>query len=112
MAQVQMEDMNSQAQLSAAQQLANTGTGAQNLDISGIADAGDDDDDIPELEAVDDDGPIDESGVDPKDIDLLMAQVRYHVLFAHLLTHRCTGELHQSQGRASSEGEWRGPHQC
>jgi NACalpha-BTF3-like transcription factor len=105
MVQVQMEDMNSQAQLSAAQQLANTGAGAQNLDTSGITDAGDDDDDIPELEAVDDDGPIDESGIDAKDIDLVMAQVRYRVLFANLLSHRCAGELHKSQGRSCSERE-------
>ena len=88
MVQVQMEDMNSQAQVSAAQQLANTGSGGQNLDISGITDAGDDDDDIPDLEAVDDDGLVDELGVDPKDIDLVMAQVRYHVLFAQLLSHQ------------------------
>lgn len=35
-----------------------------------------DDDDIPELEAaVEDEGPIDETGIDPKDIDLVMQQV-------------------------------------
>lgn len=63
--------MNSQAQLSAAQQLA-SGNAAP-----GLEQAGDEaeDDDIPELEAPEDDGPVDEAGVDPKDIDLVMQQV-------------------------------------
>jgi nascent polypeptide-associated complex subunit alpha len=64
--------MNSQAQLSAAQQLA-SGNAAPSLEQGG--DDADDDDDIPELEAPEDDGPVDESGVDPKDIDLVMQQV-------------------------------------
>lgn len=34
----------------------------------------DDDDDVPELEEADD-GPVDETGIDPKDIELVMAQV-------------------------------------
>jgi len=71
--EAKIEDMNSQAQLSAAQQLA-SGNAPPNLDISG-ADGDDDDDDIPELEAPEDDGPVDEAGVDPKDIDLVMQQV-------------------------------------
>lgn len=66
--------MNSQAQLSAAQQLASGGNSAPSLEQSG-ADLEDDDDDIPELEAPEDDGPVDEAGVDPKDIDLVMQQV-------------------------------------
>ena len=66
--------MNSQAQLSAAQQLAGGNPGAPTLEQSG-ADADDDDDDIPDLEAPEDDGPLDETGVDPKDIDLVMQQV-------------------------------------
>ena len=65
--------MNSQAQLSAAQQLASGGNAAPSLEQSG-ADAEEDDDDIPDLEAPDD-GPVDEAGVDPKDIDLVMQQV-------------------------------------
>ena len=65
--------MNSQAQLSAAQQLA-SGNAPPSLEQSG-ADGDDDDDDIPELEAPEDDGPVDEAGVDPKDIDLVMQQV-------------------------------------
>ena len=64
--------MNSQAQLSAAQQLA-SGNAAPSLEQAG--DEAEDDDDIPELEAPEDDGPVDESGVDPKDIDLVMQQV-------------------------------------
>jgi nascent polypeptide-associated complex subunit alpha len=70
--------MNSQAQMSAAQQLASTGgagTGAMNLETSGAGGEGDDDDDLPDLEAPEDDGPLDETGVDPKDIELVMAQV-------------------------------------
>ena len=72
---VQIEDMNSQAQLSAAQQLASgAGGGVPNLQSSGIG-AEDDDEDIPELEAVEEDGNVDETGVDPKDIELVIQQV-------------------------------------
>lgn len=70
--------MNSHAQLSAAQQLASGGGGGgiPGLEESGAgAEGDDDDDDIPDLEAPEDDGPVDETGVDPKDIDLVMAQV-------------------------------------
>lgn len=69
--------MNAQAQMSTAQQLGSAGapTGLDNLDVSGVTPGGDDDDDIPELEAPEEDGPVDETGVDPKDIDLVMAQV-------------------------------------
>ncbi|KAG6874065.1 hypothetical protein C0995_006922 [Termitomyces sp. Mi166 len=70
-----IEDMNSQAQVSAAQQMASSGAGAQTLEESGAGGDDDDDDAIPELEAPEDDGPVDETGVDPKDIDLVMAQV-------------------------------------
>ena len=68
--------MNSQAQLSAAQQLASGGgMGMPHLEGSGRGGDNDDDDDIPELEAVDDDAPVDETGVEPKDIELVMQQV-------------------------------------
>lgn len=70
--------MNSQAQMSSAQHLASAGgagTGVMNLETSGAGGEGDDEDDIPELEAPEDDGPLDETGVDPKDIELVMAQV-------------------------------------
>ncbi|KAL0580270.1 GAL4 enhancer protein [Marasmius crinis-equi] len=74
--EAKIEDMNSQAQLSAAQQAASAGAGAANPDRAIGGDEGDDDD-IPELQAAEeeDDGPVDETGVDPKDIDLVMAQV-------------------------------------
>lgn len=65
--------MNSQAQLSAAQQLASGGNAGAPIEQSG-ADA-EDDDDIPDLEAAEDDGPVDETGIDPKDIDLVIQQV-------------------------------------
>ena len=71
-----MEDMNAQAQLSAAQQLAASGAGSTtSLENSGAGKGADNDDEVPELEAPEDDGPVDESGVDPKDIELVMAQV-------------------------------------
>jgi len=74
--EAKIEDMNSQAQMSAAQQLASAGgAGAGTLETAGAGGDDDDDDDIPELEAPEDDGPVDETGVDSKDIDLVMAQV-------------------------------------
>jgi len=77
--EAKIEDMNSQAQMSAAQQLAQGGGagGVPGLDNSGIGGEGDDDDDddMPDLEAPEEEGPVDETGVDPKDIDLVMAQV-------------------------------------
>ncbi|KAI0064645.1 nascent polypeptide-associated complex, alpha subunit [Artomyces pyxidatus] len=75
--EAKMEDMNAQAQLNAAQQLAGSGGGAGVGDLEGLAAQGgdDDDDDIPELEEEGADGPVDETGVDPKDIELVMAQV-------------------------------------
>jgi len=77
--EAKIEDMNSQAQMSAAQQLAQGGGAgaASGLETSGLGGEGDDDDDddIPDLEAPEEEGPVDETGVDPKDIDLVMAQV-------------------------------------
>jgi len=67
--------MTSQAQLSAAQQLGGGGGAAVHA-AGGGADEDDDDDDIPELEAPEDDGPVDETGVEAKDVDLVMTQVR------------------------------------
>lgn len=63
--------MNSAAQLGAAQQLASSGAAMPNLESSGAAD----DDEVPELEAVEEEGPVDETGVDPKDIELVIQQV-------------------------------------
>jgi len=75
--EAKIEDMNSQAQMSAAQQLAQGGAGVPGLQNSGVGGEGDDedDDDIPDLEAPEEEGPVDETGVDPKDVDLVMAQV-------------------------------------
>ncbi|OJT10755.1 Nascent polypeptide-associated complex subunit alpha [Trametes pubescens] len=75
--EAKIEDMNSQAQLSAAQQLASGGgsSGVPNLEGSGVDREPADDDDIPELEAVEEDGNVDETGVDPKDIELVIQQV-------------------------------------
>jgi len=74
--EAKMEDMNAQAQLSAAQQLAASGAGsAAARETSEVEKGGDNDDDVPELEALEDDGPVDETGVDPKDIELVMTQV-------------------------------------
>jgi len=71
-----MEDMNTQGHLGASQQLAGSGTGSTTaLDASRTGKSSENPDDVPELEAPEDDGPVDETGVDPKDIELVMAQV-------------------------------------
>ena len=62
--------MNSQAQLSAAQQLAQSGGNT----ISHEKSAANNDDSS--ANANEDEGPVDETGVDAKDIELVMAQVR------------------------------------
>ena len=67
--------MNSSAQLSAAQHLASSGAGVSALAEKPAGDENEDDDDIPELEAAEEEGPVDETGVDVKDIDLVMQQV-------------------------------------
>ncbi|KAJ7219153.1 nascent polypeptide-associated complex alpha subunit [Mycena pura] len=72
--EAKIEDMTSQAQLSAAQQYSAAGA-TTNIEKAGGADDEDDDDDIPELEAPDDDAALDETGVEAKDIELVMAQV-------------------------------------
>lgn len=79
---IKIEDMNSQAQMGAAQHMAQGGGGggAQPLNLEKIAgqggaDAGDDDD-MPDLEPTEEEtGEVDESGLDPKDIELVMKQV-------------------------------------
>jgi len=73
--EAKIEDMNAHSQLSAAQQLAQ-GAGVTDLEHSGAGGGDDDDDDdMPDLEAPEEDGPVDETGVDAKDIDLVMTQV-------------------------------------
>lgn len=60
-----------------AQQLAQSGgPGTGPVTAPGAPGGDDDDDDMPELEAPDEDGEVDESGVDAKDIELVMQQVR------------------------------------
>jgi nascent polypeptide-associated complex subunit alpha len=79
-----MEDMNSQAQMNAAQQLSGAGGGgggAGRGDVSpppgsGVGAADDDDDDIPDLEAAEDETAAPDPGVDQKDVDLVVSQVR------------------------------------
>jgi len=67
--------MNAQAQLS-AQHLAQSSAAAGNLKApSGAAGGDDDDDDMPELEAPEEEGEVDETGVDAKDIELVMQKV-------------------------------------
>jgi len=75
--EAKIEDMTSQAQMSAAQQYGGGAGGAPGIENSGVGaeDDDDDDDDIPELEAPEDDGSLDETGVEAKDIELVMAQV-------------------------------------
>lgn len=70
--------MNAQAQLS-AQHLAQSGAATTNVKTSSGAAGGDDDDDMPELEAPEEEGEVDETGVDAKDIELVMQQVSHHL---------------------------------
>jgi nascent polypeptide-associated complex subunit alpha len=69
--------MNAQAQLSAAQQLAGGGGGGMGggMTKSTTAAAAADDDEMPELEPAEEEGEVDETGVDQKDIELVMTQV-------------------------------------
>ncbi|CAL1704489.1 unnamed protein product [Somion occarium] len=74
--EAKVEDMNSQAGLSAAQQLASGGGAGNvpNLESSGVGGGDEDEDEIPELEPVEE-GTVDETGIDAKDIELVMQQV-------------------------------------
>jgi len=69
--EAKVEDMNAASQF---QQLANAGASGAipNLESSGN-DANDDE--VPELEAVEEEGQIDETGIEAKDIELVMTQV-------------------------------------
>ncbi|KAF8479348.1 NAC domain-containing protein [Russula ochroleuca] len=74
--EAKMEDMNSQGHLGATQPLGASGAGSTTaLDTSRVGKGSDNPDEIPELETPEDDGPVDETGVDPKEIELVMAQV-------------------------------------
>lgn len=62
--------------MNAAQSVAQGGGGSiPNLSGAGAAADDDDDDDIPDLEAPEEEGPVDETGVEAKDIELVMQQV-------------------------------------
>ena len=63
--------MNSQAQLSAAQQLAQSNAAAPPQKSA----AADNDDEAPALQEADENGEVDETGLDPKEIELVMQQV-------------------------------------
>ena len=68
---------------------------------------------MPELEAPEEEGEVDETGVDEKDIELVMQQVRGMSRYLLANTNRvASGELLTSKGRASTKRQWRGPHQC
>jgi NACalpha-BTF3-like transcription factor len=69
-----MEDMNQQ-QMAAAQGYGGGGGGMPTLQQSGVAGGDDDDEDVPELEPAEEEGPVDETGVEAKDIELVMQQV-------------------------------------
>lgn len=69
--------MNATGPLASAQHLTQTHTSgdlASSLEKS-MAGGDGDDDEIPELQAAEEEGEVDETGVDPKDIELVMAQV-------------------------------------
>lgn len=62
--------------MNAAQSVAQGGGGGiPNLSGAGAPADDDDDDDIPDLEAPEEEGPVDETGVEAKDIELVMQQV-------------------------------------
>lgn len=89
-----MEDMNTQGHLSASQQLAGSGAGSTTaLDPSRTGKGSENPDDVPELEALEDDDPVDETGVDPKDIELVMAQVNCSRAKAVRVLKETSGDL-------------------
>ena len=54
---------------------ANRAVSATTLGSSRVSEGGDNEDDVPELLEPENDGPVDETGMDPKDIELVMYQV-------------------------------------
>lgn len=133
--EVKSEDMSAMAQAQAAQQMMTNeqqnpnagavGAGGDQVNFSDIAASKQ----KQEEEEEDDGAPIDEEGVDQKDIDLVMEQVRLEALREHVLTRalRCaaansalcygtTGLVLPPEGCESSQGErWRPDqrhHEC
>lgn len=111
------EDMSAQAQAAQAQQMAQAEQQERLLSeqFSQMQQQGQDggaaDKKKEEEEEEDDGSPIDESGVDAKDIDLVMAQVRpFHRPSWHVCVWRlmlATGLGLAPQGRQGSQGEQR-----
>ena len=91
----QMADMNNaQGQPGVAQQLAASGAGsATTSESSGVDKGGDDEDEVPELLAPEDDSPVDETGVDPKDIELVMLHAVCSRAKAVRVLKECDGDL-------------------
>lgn len=100
--------MNAQAQLSAAQHLASSAAATTNpatLESSGATAEGEED--IPELEeAADDDAPVDESGVDAKDIELVMNQVGCSRAKAVRVLKESGGDLINASGYIFFPNNW------
>merc|ERR1711957_645471 len=69
--EAKIEDLSAQAQASAAQHF------TQQTPDAGIADEGAGAADAPKIEEVEEDGAVDESDIEPKDIELVMSQVQY-----------------------------------
>ena len=61
--------------MSAAHHLAQSGAGLGANNAASQKAAAADDDEMPALEPAEEEGPIDETGLDPKEIELVMAQV-------------------------------------
>ena len=61
-----------------------------------------DDDDVPELEAVEEEGPVDETGIDPKDIDLVIQQVNCSRAKAVRVLKESGGDLINASAYCSS----------
>jgi len=72
--EAKIEDMSQQAQLAASSQLGGSGGGGLSSIGKTAKPPADDDEDVPDLEPADE-GEVDETGVDPKDIDLVVQQV-------------------------------------
>jgi len=71
--EAKIEDLSAQAQANAAQQFTQGGPGA--ADISKALGAGSSGDgSAPKVEEIEEDGDVDETGIEPKDIDLVMSQ--------------------------------------
>ena len=88
-----MKDMSVQAHLGATQQSGARRAGSATT-LESLAVAKDDDsDDVPDLLAPEHDGPVDETGVDPLDIELIMSQTNCSRAKAVRVLNECSGDL-------------------